>query len=62
MTPLNPVPKHLVIKKKISISGGGWAHVNQHGWRGKDVAGWGGSAGFDQQVSDVTADSFRGQI
>lgn len=34
MTLLNPVPKHLVIKKKISICGSGRALLKFHVWRG----------------------------
>lgn len=31
---INPVPKHPVIKKKISICGRKWVLVNLYGWRG----------------------------
>lgn len=70
MTLLNPVPEHLVIKKKISISGSGTALLKLDVWRGRGCGGqgrfswlgWGGSAGFDQWVSDVMADSFRGKL
>lgn len=34
----------------------------QAGGEGLEGLGWGGSAGFDQRVSDVTADSFRGKL
>lgn len=34
MTLINPVAKHLVIRKKISICGRKWVLVNLYGWRG----------------------------
>lgn len=46
MTLLNPVPKHLLIKKKISICGSGRALLKLHVWRGKDVVGRGGLEGW----------------
>lgn len=67
---LIPVPKHLVIKKKISICGSGVALLKLDVWRGWGCGGqgsfrwlgWGESTGFDQWVSDVVADSFRGKL
>lgn len=67
---LNPVPKRLVIKKKISICGSGRALLKLHGWRVWGCSrqgrfrglGWGGVGRVDQWVSDVMADSFRGKL
>ena len=41
------------------MAGGG---KDVSGREGLGGAGWGGSAGFDQWVSDVMADSFTGKL
>lgn len=45
MTPLKPVPKHLLIRKEISICGSGRALLKLHVWRGWAYSGQGSLTG-----------------
>lgn len=44
------------------MSGGGEDVVGREGLEGRGGVGRGGSTGFDQWVSDVMADSFKGKL